>query len=103
MKNTKAIGNKNTITICKMKEKKLGFSKGCAAFAPKKPPPFEPSSFIGNNGAAGPVATVTVSPVKVVICCGALNVAGTPLNTNRIAVIIHNGNNILVSECTKSL
>ena len=32
----------------------LGFSKGCAEFAPKKPPPFVPKCLIGIIAATGP-------------------------------------------------
>src|ERR1700722_16344194 len=91
IKKTKAIGNKNTIMLYKIKVKKLGFSKGCASFAPKNPPPFEPNSFIGKKAATGPVATVLLSPCIVVIWSGPLKVMGTPPHIKRIAVIIHIG------------
>ncbi|MMZ71081.1 hypothetical protein D1872_343180 [compost metagenome] len=34
----------------------LGFSNGCAEFAPKKPPPFVPKCLIDSNEATGPIA-----------------------------------------------
>ena len=43
----------------------FGFSKGCAAFALKKPPPFVPSCLITSCEATGPSAIVCLAPSSV--------------------------------------
>src|SRR5580698_4684541 len=103
MKKRNAIGKRNTRILWTMKEKKFGFSKGCASFALKNPPPFEPNSFIGKKAATGPVAIVLLSPCIVVIWSGPLKVMGTPTHVKRIAVITLSGNKIRVIERRKSL
>ena len=50
----------------------VGFSKGCAEFALKNPPPFVPSILIASCEATGPMARVCV---RVVTAC----VIGLPL------------------------
>ena len=44
----------------------MGFSKGCAAFTLKKPPPLVPSSLIAICDATGPVAMNCFPPSSVV-------------------------------------
>ena len=44
----------------------FGFSKGWAAFALKKPPPFVPSCLMTSCEATGPIAIVCLAPSRVV-------------------------------------
>ena len=44
----------------------FGFSKGCAALALMKPPPFVPSCLIASCEATGPMAIVCLPPSRVV-------------------------------------
>ena len=59
-----AIGNDNGIinikNISYMFDNPVGFSKGCAEFEPKNPPPLLPNSFIDSNDATGPMFVVVV-------------------------------------------
>jgi hypothetical protein len=48
-------------------ESGVGFSKGCALFALKKPPPFVPSILIASCEAVGPCAMLCALMVCVVV------------------------------------
>ena len=63
-------------------DKGVGFSKGCALLALKKPPPFVPNSLMISCDATGPCAMVCSVTVCVVVlpsvpvvetCCGSTN------------------------------
>ena len=57
-----AIGTSRMERISSRFEKLVGFSKGCAEFALKKPPPFEPSCLIATWDAAGPRGIICLAP-----------------------------------------
>ncbi len=88
---------------CTMKAAKFGFSKGWASLAPKKPPPFDPNSFIGIIDATGPLATLTVSPCSVITFADPLKVMGIPKTIKIIATTTDKGSRIRVHDFKKSL
>ncbi len=63
----------------------VGFSKGCAELALRKPPPLLPSSLMTSWDAIGPRAIVCWAPCRVVAAAGALRVWGMPCHTKKIA------------------
>ena len=52
--------------ICTKFDSAVGFSKGCAALALKKPPPLVPSILMAICEATGPTAMVCLAPSSVV-------------------------------------
>ena len=52
--------------ICTKFDSAVGFSKGCAALALKKPPPLVPSILMAICEATGPTAMVCLPPSSVV-------------------------------------
>ena len=59
----------------------VGFSKGWAELAFRKPPPLLPSSLMTSWEAMGPRASVCCPPSRVETVAGASNVCGTPCQT----------------------
>ena len=52
-----AAGIKKIASICTILLSAVGFSNGCAEFAPKKPPPLVPSNLIASCEATGPIGS----------------------------------------------
>ena len=62
----KATGIRRIASNSRMLQSGVGFSKGCAEFTPKKPPPFVPSCLMAICDAAGPRGTSCSLPSRVV-------------------------------------
>ncbi len=60
-------GMRKMESICRKFERGVGFSKGCALLALKKPPPLVPSILMASCEATGPCAMVWVVTVVVVV------------------------------------
>ena len=60
----------------------LGFSKGWAELALKKPPPLVPSSLMISWLATGPIEIVCLAPSSVVASTAPRSVCGTPSATS---------------------
>ena len=70
----------------------VGFSKGCAELALKKPPPSPLRSLIASCDATGPRAMICVAPSKVVALTEPVRVCGTPCEARNKAPITQIGN-----------
>ena len=89
--NTKATGRTSWLQFCNMFDQTLGFSKGCAELALKKPPPLSPTSLIASWLATGPSAMTCFAPSSVVASTEALSVCGTPSAAKASATTIDSG------------
>ena len=81
----------------------LGFSKGWAELAPKKPPPFSPSCLIASKPATGPRPRIWVAPSRVITLTGPPRVMGTPLISRIKPNPRLRGSSTRVSERIRSL
>ena len=61
----RATGMSRMESISRKLDRGVGFSKGWAELALKKPPPFEPSCFMATWLAAGPTAMTCLPPSSV--------------------------------------
>ena len=66
----------------------VGFSKGCAELALKKPPPLVPNSLMISCEATGPWAMVWAMPSTVTACVGPFRFWTTPCETRNSAPMI---------------
>ena len=71
-------------SICRKLESGVGFSKGCALLALKKPPPLVPSILMASCEATGPCAMVCVVTVGGGLAVGAGG--GTVCGSTSLAV-----------------
>ena len=89
---TQAIGNSRMATDSTTLVNAVGFSKGWAELAPKKPPPLVPSCLTATKAATGPRAITCVAPSRVVTDWAPSSVIGTPPTTSSPAVTSAIGN-----------
>src|SRR5579871_3415576 len=71
--------------ICTKFDSAVGFSKGCAALALKKPPPLVPSILMAICDATGSTAMVCLAPSSVVASTYGPSVCGMPCQTRNNA------------------
>ena len=72
-------------------ESGVGFSRGCAELALKKPPPSELRSLIGSCEATGPSAIVCAAPSRVAAFCQGPKVCTTPCEHKNSAPMNESG------------